>query len=143
MKRAPLPTIALALGLMTAAAAFAQSPGQAVATACPKAEEATHLDLLGTWKAEVEGLPAALIVLRRHPELAESVRGSVRRAGQDVEAAGDVDEGEFTLEESANGTNISAVWLGDVTPGSCAREIRGTWQADGERTLHKFILRKE
>jgi hypothetical protein len=143
MKRAALRITVLALGVAAVGAVLAQSPHQAAATACPKAEEATHLDLLGAWKAEIEGLPAALIVLRRHPELAESVRGSVHRAGQDVEAAGDVDEGEFTLEESANGTNISAVWLGDVTPGSCAREIRGTRQADGERTLHKFILRKE
>jgi hypothetical protein len=143
MKRAALRIMALALGVAATAAALAQGPHQAAATACPKAEEATHLDLLGTWKAEVEGVPAAVVILRRHPELAESVRGSVRRAGQDVEAAGDVDEGEFTLEESANGINISAVWLGDVVEGSCVREIRGTWQADGERTLHKFVLRKE
>jgi hypothetical protein len=134
--------VLLAFALLTAAAAFAQAAGQPAAS-CPKPEEATQRDLLGTWKAEVEGQPAAVIVLRQHPELAESVRGSLRRAGQDAEVSGDVDEGEFTLEESANGRNISAVWLGDVVPGSCAREIRGTWQADGERATHKFVLRKQ
>jgi hypothetical protein len=133
----------LALALLPGVAAFAQSSGPAAAPACPKAEEASHRDLLGTWKAEVEGRPAAVIVLRQHPELAQSVRGSVRRAGQDAEVSGDVDEGEFTLEESANGVNISAVWLGDVVEGSCAREIRGTWQADGERATHPFVLRKQ
>jgi hypothetical protein len=138
--RQSLRPVLLAFALLTAAAAFAQAPGQA---ACPKPEEATQRDLLGTWKAEVEGQPAAVIVLRQHPEMAESVRGSLRRAGQDAEVSGDVDEGEFTLEESANGRNISAVWLGDVVPVSCAREIRGTWQADGERATHKFVLRKQ
>lgn len=143
MSRWPARLVVLALGLAAGLAAFAQAPGQAAATACPKAEEATHLDLLGTWNAEVEGRPAAVIVLRQHPQLAESVRGSVRRAGRDTEAAGDVDEGEFTLEESADGIHISAVWLGDVAPGSCAREIRGTWQADGEGAAHNFVLRKQ
>jgi hypothetical protein len=135
--------VVLALSLAAATAAFAQGSGHAAATACPKAQEATHRNLLGTWQAEVEGQPAAVIVLRQHPDLAESVRGSVRRAGRDTEAAGDVDEGEFTLEESADGIHISAVWLGDVAPGSCAREIRGTWQADGERATHQFVLRKQ
>jgi len=141
MNRNAARPLALALGLAMGAAAFAQDPP--AATACPKAQEATHRDLLGTWKADVEDLPAADVVLRQHPELAESVRGSVRRPGRDSEAAGDVDEGEFTLEESADGVHISAVWLGDVVEGSCAREIRGTWQADGERTTHKFVLRKQ
>jgi hypothetical protein len=135
MTRASLLPLLFALALAPAASAFAQS--------CPKAGEASHLDLLGTWKAEVEGGPAAVIVLRQHPDLAESVRGSVRRAGREAEVSGDVDEGEFTLEESANGVNISAVWLGDMVEGSCAREIRGTWQADGERATHKFVLRKQ
>jgi hypothetical protein len=141
--RALLMPLLCAMALAPAATAFAQGAGQTAAPACPNAQEATHLDLLGTWKAEVEGQPSSVIVLRQHPDLAESVRGSVRRAGRDAEVSGDVDEGEFTLEESANGVNISAVWLGDVTAGSCAREIRGTWQADGERATHQFILRKQ
>jgi hypothetical protein len=143
MTRGPLRNVVLALGVVACAAALAQAPRQAATTACPKAEEATHLDLLGTWKAEVEGQPVAVIVLGRHPELAESVRGSVHRGGHDTEASGDVDEGEFTLEESANGINISAVWLGDVAPGSCGREIRGNWQAEGDSAAHKFVLRKQ
>ena len=34
------------------------------------------------------------------------------------------------MEESIDGTHISATWLGDVVEGSCGREIRGTWQAE-------------
>jgi len=135
--------LVLAFSLGAGAAAFAQSPAPVAPIACPKAQEATHLHLLGTWNAEVEGRPAAVIVLRQHPDMAESVRGSVRRADRETETSGDVDEGEFTLEESADGVHISAVWLGDVVEGSCAREIRGTWQADGESATHKFVLRKQ
>jgi hypothetical protein len=134
----------LALVLLPAASAFAQgASGDPAAAPCPHADEATHRDLLGTWKAEIEGGPERVIVLRPHPDLAESVRGTVRAAGREAEVSGDVDQGEFTLEESANGINISAVWLGDIVEGSCAREIRGTWQADGERATHTFVLRKQ
>jgi hypothetical protein len=143
MKRGPLRIFVLALGFAAGTAALAQVPARLAATACPKAEDATHLDLLGTWKAEVEGRPGAIVVLRQHPELAQSVRGSVARPGEHNEAACDIDEGEFTLEESIDGTHISAVWLGDIAPGSCAREIRGTWQADGDSAVHKFVLRKQ
>jgi len=143
MNRMSARRVVLALSLAMSAAAFAQSPAPAAPVACPKAQDATHLHLLGTWKAEVEGRPAAVIVLRQHPDLAESVRGTVLRAGRETETSGDVDEGEFTLEESADGVHISAVWLGDVVEGSCAREIRGTWQADGERATHPFVLRKQ
>jgi len=143
MNRMSARRLVLAISLSAGAAAFAQSPVPAAPAACPKAQDATHLHLLGTWKAEVEGRPAAVIALRQHPDLAESVRGSVLRAGRETETSGDVDEGELTLEESADGVHISAVWLGDVVEGSCAREIRGTWQADGESVTHKFVLRKQ
>ena len=143
MKRGSAGLLVLAMGLSMATPALAQGSGPTTALACPTAQDATHLHLIGTWNAEVEGQPAAVIVLRQHPELAQSVRGSVRRAARDTEAAGDVDDGEFTLEESADGVHISAVWLGDVAQGSCAREIRGTWQADGEAGTHKFVLRKQ
>ena len=56
--------------------------------------------------------------------------------------AGDVDDGELTLEESVNGQNISATWLGDVVEGSCGREIRGTWKAEGQAAWRGFVLRK-
>ena len=57
--------------------------------------------------------------------------------------AGDVDEGEFTLEESQDGVRISATWLGDVVEGSCGREIRGTWKAEGTATGRPFVLKKQ
>jgi hypothetical protein len=35
------------------------------------------------------------------------------------------------------------VWLGDVVEGSCGREIRGAWKAEGSATQIQFVLRKQ
>jgi hypothetical protein len=135
----------LILSALAAVALLATSavPAALAASPCPAAAEVSQDDLLGLWRAEFEGLPrGATLLLEKHPALAESVRGAVNRDGQRAQVAGDVDEGEFTLEESINGTNISATWLGDVVEGSCGREIRGTWQAEGEQRARSFVLRK-
>jgi hypothetical protein len=139
--RSTLLLVAAALACMPAGA---QSVGRSVAVACPKAHEVTHAHLLGMWRAEFEGLAqGATLLLEKHPELADSVRGRINRNGERAEVAGDVDDGEFTLEESENGVNISATWMGDMVEGSCGREIRGTWQAERDRRAHSFILRKQ
>ena len=123
--------------------AGAQNAGQSVAVLCPRAHEVAQSHLLGMWRAEFEGLAqGATLLLEKHPELGESVRGRINRNGERAEVAGDVDEGEFTLEESENGVNISATWMGDMVEGSCGREIRGTWQAERDRRTHSFVLRK-
>jgi hypothetical protein len=138
--RACLVSAAMAAACSLAAA---QNVAQSVAAACPKAHEVTQRHLIGMWRAEFEGLAqGATLLLENHPELADSVRGRINRDGERAEIAGDVDEGEFTLEESQNGVNISATWMGDVVEGSCGREIRGTWQAERGRRAHGFVLRK-
>ena len=105
--------------------------------------DVTHLQLIGLWRAQFEGSAPAMLLLEQHPELTEGLRGQVNRNGVRADVAGDVDEGAFTLEESANGVNISATWLGDVVEGSCGREIRGTWKAEGRNEEHAFVLRKQ
>jgi len=109
---------------------------------CPRAADVEQKHLLGLWRAEFDGAPGATLLLEKHPDFAENFRGAVNRDGQRAEVAGDVEDGEFTLEESANGVNISATWLGDVVEGSCGREIRGTWQAENDRRARGFVLRK-
>ena len=131
------------LALMLALSAL---PGLAhsQAPACPASAEVRQQDLLGLWRAEFEGLAqGATLLLEKHPERSESVRGTVNRNGERGHVAGDVDDGEFSLEESVNGVNISAIWLGDVVEGSCGREIRGSWKAEGELRQFQFVLRKE
>ncbi|HEY0887499.1 MAG TPA: hypothetical protein VGE20_19545 [Ramlibacter sp.] len=128
--------LALAVGLALAGGAFAQD-------ACPAAADVAQQHLLGLWRAEfADGGPGATLLLEPHPEYAQSVRGAINRDGARALLAGDADAGEFTLEESANGINISAVWLGDVVEGSCGREIRGTWKAEGDPRTRGFVLRK-
>ncbi len=113
------------------------------AMACPKDTEVGQADLLGLWRAEFEGQPrGATLLLEKHPEYARSFHGAINRNGERAQLAGDVVDGEFTLEESVNGINISAVWVGDVVEGSCGREIRGSWKAEGDPRQVQFVLRK-
>lgn len=121
---------------------------------CTDAADASHRELLGHWNAQfatpaaqaspLQALPtAAQLELTPHPELSASVRGRVLRAGAQALVAGDVDAGDFTLEESVNGTNISATWIGQVVQGSCGQEIRGTWSQEQPPLTLSFVLRKQ
>jgi hypothetical protein len=132
--------LAIAL-LMCGAVAKAGAQGT---PECPRPAEVAQRHLLGLWHAQFEGLTqGATLLLEPHPELAESVHGAINRNGERAHVAGDVDEGEFTLEESVNGVNISATWTGTVEDKSCGTEIRGTWQSAGDLHPRKFVLRKQ
>ena len=101
--------------------------------------------LQGEWQATIAGqADAARLLLGPHPEWKGMVKGEVQRAHASPPTAmvGDVDNGSVTLEESANGTNISATWSGEVTDGSCAREIRGQYLENDEAPAQPFVLRK-
>jgi hypothetical protein len=99
--------------------------------------------MLGLWRAEFEGLPGgATLLLEKNAQYADSFSGAINRGGERARVAGDVEDGEFTLEESADGLRIGAVWIGDVVEGSCGREIRGNWQATKAKDAHAFVLRK-
>jgi len=111
---------------------------------CLSAREVSHAHLLGLWRASFEGkAPAATVLLETSREHADSYSGGVNRQGRQSLVAGDLDDGQFTLEESEDGQRISATWLGEVVEGQCGREIRGTWTpADGSQVLN-FVLRKQ
>lgn len=113
------------------------------AQACPKPGEIGPAQMFGFWAAEIGGRHAGTLLLDRHPEFAGSFRGAISRDGVRAFVTGDVEDGELTLEESADGKRIAALWLGDVVEGSCGREIRGTWQRDGSEVRVPFILRKQ
>lgn len=104
--------------------------------------------LQGAWQATVAGhTDAVRLHLGPHPEWKGMVKGEALRNGSaaaPVRTAmvGDVDHGNVTLEESANGTNISATWWGEVVDGSCAREIRGQYQEGDDAPAQPFVLRK-
>lgn len=117
---------------------------------CIEADEASHATLLGQWEAQFSAsdnshaVPGtARLELTPHPELSASVRGRLQRADGEALLAGDVDQGDFTLEESINGKNISATWIGQVVPDSCGKEIRGTWSQENPPLSLSFVLRKQ
>lgn len=133
----------IAQGLIPIGAHAQKDASSRLAGGCLKAAEIRQPHLLGLWRAEFEGLPqGASLLLEKNASYADSFGGQINRNGERAQVAGDVDEGEFTLEESADGVRITATWTGDVVEGSCGREIRGTWQATRDRRAIPFVLRK-
>ena len=115
------------------------------ATAC--ATDANDLPveaLYGRWEARFGDLPAlADVQMGKHPEYAGSVRGTIVRDGRSAQLSGDIDDAGFLiLDESQDGLSISAVWAGELQPGSCGREFRGTWRNSGDDRTQPFVLRK-
>jgi hypothetical protein len=124
--------------------------------ACPDALAIEPLHLYGLWQLRLwpEGgsldAPASSgsLLFEKHPDYPGSVRGELRRnaQGSDVHArlSGDVTQGVFNLDESADGVNMSAVWEGEPT--DCGRRIAGTRRpAEGSPAADpalRFELRK-
>jgi hypothetical protein len=130
----------LFLPALAAPLALAQAP----AVPCPAPAEVSQVHMVGIWRAEFQGLwQGATLLIEKHPEYEGSLSGGINRNGEKGVIAGDVDKGELTLEESADGKRISATFLGDIVEGSCGREIRGTWQAEDDSPPRDFVLRKQ
>ena len=118
--------------------------GAALAQPCLHASEVRQADMLGLWRAELEGSGhVATLLLQKHELYAESFSGWINRNGERRRLAGDVEDGEFTLEESADGVHIAANWVGELVEGSCGKEARGVWTVDGEASGKPFVLRKD
>ena len=135
---------ALLSAALAAGCALAHAQSAGAQADCPKAAEVGQPHLLGLWRAEFEGLPrGATVLMEEHPEDEGRVSGMINRNGERSLLAGELYEGEFTMEESADGTHISGVWTGEVAGASCGREIRGTWQEEKDPPRpYPFVLRK-
>jgi hypothetical protein len=137
MKRRLLLALCLAAG-----SAFAQA-------ACPaNGRELPVGALYGQWEARIEGEPGiARVQLAKHPEY-EGVRGTITREGATkppsvAQLAGDIDdEGLLNIDESLDGRAISGNWLGELQPGSCGKEFKGTWRNASDDSTHPFVLNK-
>ena len=136
------------LWLLVACAALHAQPATPAAppthAACPKPAEMSHLHLYGLWRAEFDNaaVPPATLLFEKHPDYPESVRGGINRDGLKGLVAGDVENGEFALDESTDGIKIAATWVGNVVENSCGKEIRGTWTAAVGKPEYSFVLRK-
>lgn len=132
----------LALALALHAAAHAQ-PNKA---ACTVHDHLPPAQLGGEWEARFwpEGgapeQPTAQgrLRLERHPEYTAGVRGElVRGSGAQArhsQVSGDVTDGEFHLDESDDGKNMSAVWSGQALDCAGRLTMEGTRRpAEGTR----------
>lgn len=144
-------TILIALCAGSTGASGQNDPQTATLPECPtQAIDLPVQALYGRWDVQFEGgwgSPAIGVVqLAAHPEYPGGVRGTIAREAGTAPAqlAGDVDdEGQLSLDESQDGVAISAVWTGDMQPGSCGKEFKGTWRnSKDDRTLF-FTLRKQ
>jgi hypothetical protein len=117
-------------------------------TPCLNARDVQATDLYGTWRVELSrsSLAGALqiergsVVFEINPEFADSVVGWLQWGKDKIFVAGDVEAGSFSLEESDDGTRISAVWEGTVAEGSCGKAITGSRRVGEVST--PFVLRK-
>ena len=112
-------------------------------SACPSIDDLSPQHLYGLWRAEFAGLAqGATLLLEKHPHWPDSFSGGANRAGVQTRISGELESEDFSLEESADGVEVSAVWQGTVLGGSCGQEIRGTWNSAKNRTLYPFVMRK-
>lgn len=144
------------LGLVLLAWAGAAPAQTSPTLTCAQPQDMDPAQLYGLWQltlwpeggSETAPLSRGALLFERHPEYPGSVRGDLRRSGtgQDLQAlvSGDVTDGEFNLDESADGVAMDAVWTG--TPQDCGQTIRGLRRPaegrPGTGVLLQFLLRK-
>ena len=121
-----------------------QKAPQTSKTACAAVKDIKAPQLYGLWQVTFfqppAGLPAyATLLLEKHEEFSDSLQGVVTRKlpapqnakdGHAAKAAlaGDVEDGFVILDESSNNTSISGTWNGQLTEGTCGREVTGVWK---------------
>jgi len=109
--------------------------------ACPPAQDLTPETLHGQWTAHIAGEAPWTLTLGPHPEHAGSLRGELTQGPQRHAVVADLEDGEFTLEETHDGQRIAATWLGSLTASSCGREIQGQRTLTGQSSRDFQISR--
>jgi hypothetical protein len=109
--------------------------------ACPTGQDLTPEMLHGQWTAQIAGEAPWTLILGPHPEHAGSLRGELTQGPQRHAVVADLDDGEFTLEETHDGQRIAATWLGSLTASSCGRQIQGQRALMGQSSRDFLISR--
>lgn len=109
-------------------------------TAVPRGTDCAADALIGQWTAHIEGQTQGwTLTLEPHPEHLGSLRGTLSQGTLSYLVVADVDEGEFTLEESHDGQRIAATWQGRAAGPQCAQRVQGH-RVMGEQPRHGFNL---
>ena len=133
----------IAISLISTGVKAQNDPKVGAQSACPSIDELSPQHLYGLWRAEFAGLAqGATLLLEKHPQWPDSFSGGANRAGVQTRISGELESEDFSLEESVDGVDVSAVWQGNVQANSCGKEIRGTWNSATNRTLYPFVMRK-
>jgi hypothetical protein len=120
-------------------------------SACKASKDWIASDFYGDWVLEISEAGATnasgmtqstRLLFKQNPEFAESLAGEFSLNGWRMEVFGDIEAGALDLEESANGKDISAIWKGGVSEGSCAKAITGTRRILASQTEQRFVLRR-
>jgi hypothetical protein len=103
-------------------------------------KECSANHLMGRWTAHIDGQPQPwTLTLGPHPEHLGSLRGTLTQGTLSYPVVADLDEGEFTMEESHDGQRIAATWLGQASGANCGKNLQGHRQMSGQRQ-HGFRL---
>jgi hypothetical protein len=133
---------------------FAQAQISTPKSACPAPKELTQQQAYGDWRVTwQDGGASEVLRFGHNPEVPDSLSGELKRGREKLQLAGDLEDGQLTLEESPDGKAISAAWEGKVVEGSCGKAIEGAWTRDesvaeknaatgGESGVRKFVLRR-
>ena len=112
-------------------------------TACLAAEKVGQAELLGRWEVRFANRQdRGTVDFVVHPDFEGAVRGTVAYGDASGTVAGDVDEGVFAVDASSDGKNLTALWEGHVTAGSCGRKIEGIWTDSATNTKRPFVLQR-
>jgi hypothetical protein len=143
---------ASALFHWAAAQNASENATKSASASCSAARAIISTDLHGVWSVELgtsdSAVPSSpssspqrgLVRFEQNPEYEDSIAGWLELGDAKLFVAGDIDEGQFSLEESDDGKRISAVWEGSITEDSCGKAITGSRRV-GEK-ISAFVLRK-
>lgn len=130
-----------AVVLLVAVLSACQAPP--LRQSCPLPGEITPDMLRGNWSVQIDGhaTPWAL-TLSPHPEHTDSLKGEIRQGRQRYLVVADLDDGEFTMEESHDGKSIAATWLGRPGQDQCGKVVEGERQGASPGTVQRFRMHR-
>ena len=115
----------------------------ATGAACPAADKVGQAELIGRWEVRFANRSdRGTIDFVAHPDFEGAVRGTVAYGDASGTVAGDVDEGVFAVDASSDGKNLTALWEGHVTAGSCGKKIEGIWTDSATNNKRAFVLQR-
>lgn len=136
---------------------MSKDPSTAIVAACLSPGDVDSQHLHGLWQVRLFDGPLpddtrqpvirppsqqGTLLFERHPEHAESLRGTLKLKDTATIRwlSGDLDEGELILDESDDGHRIAAVWVAYPTASGCGRELRGNRRSAEDDRLQTLVL---